>query len=91
MDLLIKNEVLEKAEITADELLIEIAVHLYDTDRLSMGQARNLCDLNMLSFQKELSKRNVYIKYDIQDLKTDLENLDYIRSQKQASSSTNSD
>ena len=85
MDLLIRDEILKKAEITAEELLIEIAVHLYDTERLSMGQARNLAQLDLISFQKELSKRNVYIKYDIEDLETDLKNLEYIRDKKQAS------
>lgn len=68
MDLLIKEEVLGKAEITAEELIIEIATHLYDTGRLSMGQARNLSQLDHISFQKELAKRDVYIKYDIDDL-----------------------
>jgi len=62
---------------------------LYDIDRLSMGQARILCNLDILSFQKELSNRNIYIKYDIQDLRSDLENLDYVRYQKQASLNTN--
>ena len=85
MDLLIKNEVLERAEITAEELLIEIAVHLYDTERLSIGQARSLCEMDILSFQKELSKRDVYMKYDIEDLETDLRNIEYIKSKKQAS------
>ncbi|NEN24291.1 UPF0175 family protein [Cryomorpha ignava] len=75
MDLLIKKDILEKAEITAEELTIEIAVHLYDTSRLSMGQARNLAQLDQISFQKQLAKRDVYVKYDIEDLETDLENL----------------
>lgn len=72
MNLLIKEDILKKAEITAEELLIEIAVHLYDTERLSMGQARNLAQLDQISFQRELAKRDVYIKYDIEDLETDL-------------------
>ena len=79
MDLLIKEDILKKAEITAEELLIEIAVHLYDTERLSMGQARNLAQLDQISFQKELAKRDVYIKYDIEDLETDLKNLDKLK------------
>ena len=79
MDLLIKDEVLKKAEITAEELLIEIAVHLYDTERLSMGQAKNLAQLDLISFQKELAKRDVYIKYDIEDLEKDLKNLKLFR------------
>ncbi len=82
MDLLIKEEILEKAEITAEELIIEIAVHLYDIGRLSMGQARNLAQLDQISFQKELAKRDVYIQYDIKDLETDLENLRKLKERK---------
>lgn len=82
MDLLIKEETLEKADITAEELIIEIAVHLYDTGRLSMGQARNLAQLDQISFQRELAKRDVYIKYDKEDLETDLENLRKLKNRK---------
>lgn len=79
MDLLIKEELLKKAEITAEELLVEMAAHLYDTGRLSMGQARNLSMLNHLAFQKELSRRGVLIKYDSEDLRIDRENLRKLR------------
>ena len=82
MDLLIKEEILRRAEISAEDLIIEVAVHLYDTGRLSMGQARNLAQLDQISFQKELAKRDVYIKYDIADLETDLENLKKLKNRK---------
>lgn len=82
MDLLIKDEILRKAEITAEELTIEMAIYLYDRGRLSIGQARNLSGLDHISFQKEMAKRDVYIKYDLEDLKTDLKNLEKIRSRK---------
>jgi predicted HTH domain antitoxin len=75
MDLIISEKTLKAAEISADELLIEIAVHLYDTERLSIGQAKNLVNMDHISFQQELAKRNIYIKYDENDLDTDLENL----------------
>jgi predicted HTH domain antitoxin len=75
MDLLVKEEILQRAEITAEELLIEIAVYLYDKERLTMGQARNLTQLDQLSFQQELAKRDVYIKYDVEDLDEDLATL----------------
>lgn len=82
MDLLIKEDVLNQAEISAEELRVEIAIHLYDTGRFSMGQARRLAQLDQLSFQKELSKRDIYIKYDIDDLNTDLSNLRKIRTKR---------
>lgn len=75
MDLIISEKTLKAAEISADELLVEIAVHLYDTERLSIGQAKNLVNMDHISFQQELAKRNIYIKYDENDLDTDLENL----------------
>ncbi|KGE87418.1 MULTISPECIES: UPF0175 family protein [Phaeodactylibacter] len=75
MDLIISEKTLKAAEISADELLVEIAVHLYDTERLSIGQAKNLVNMDHISFQRELAKRNIYIKYDENDLDTDLENL----------------
>lgn len=76
MDLIIPEATLKAAEITGDELLIEIAVHLYDTERLSIGQAKNLVDMDHLTFQKELAKRNIYMKYDEEDLDKDLKNLE---------------
>lgn len=79
MSLLIPYEILNKADITADELLIEIAVYLYDKERLSFGQAKTLCKLDYLTFQKELAKREVYIKYDVEDLENDLKTLEQIR------------
>lgn len=75
MDLVIKEDTLKKAAMSGEELLIEMAAHLYDAGRLTMGQARTLAQLDHISFQKELSKRDIYIKYDIEDLETDLRNL----------------
>lgn len=71
-DLIISKSILEKVKISGAELLIEMAVHLYDTERLSMGQAKKLANLGQLAFQQELSKRNIHIKYDIIDLEDDL-------------------
>ncbi len=79
MNLSISEDILKKADISANELLIEIAVYLYDKERLSFGQAKTLCGLNYLAFQQELSKRNVYMKYDVEDLEKDLENLKKLR------------
>ena len=75
MALIITDETLSKAHLTADELLIELACYLYDKKRLSTGQARTLAGLDQISFQKELAKRNIYIHYTEEDLDKDLENL----------------
>ncbi|MEN0002585.1 MAG: UPF0175 family protein [Bacteroidota bacterium] len=82
MDLIIKEEMLKAAAMSPEELLVEIAVHLYDIGRLSIGQAKNLVNMDHIAFQKELAKRDIYIKYDIDDLNTDLKNLKAFRSKR---------
>lgn len=63
------------SDISAADLLIEVAVYLYDKERLSMGQARKLAGMDILSFQKALADRNVYLKYSEKDLADDIKNL----------------
>ncbi len=74
-DLIISGKKLEELQISPSELLIDLAVYLYDKEKLSMGQAKKLAGLTQIEFQKEMSKRGVLIKYDIEDLEKDLENL----------------
>lgn len=61
---------------TESEFLIEIAVHFYDLGKMTMGQARNFAGIDQITFQKEMAKRNVYIKYDIEDLEEDLKTIE---------------
>ncbi len=77
-DLIIPAKTLQQLKTTPSELLIEIAVHLYDREKLSMGQAKKLAGLTQIVFQRELAKRDVCIKYDIEDFETDLNNLSFL-------------
>ena len=69
------DDTLAKAQMTADELLVDLACYLYDKKRMSMGQARHLAGLDQISFQKELAKRDINIHYSEEGLKKGLENL----------------
>lgn len=75
MALIITDDTLAKAQLSADELLIDLACYLYEKKRMSMGQARHLAGLDQISFQKELAKRDIYIHYTERDLEKDLRNL----------------
>lgn len=75
----IPDKTLSDVNISPAELLIDVAVYLYDKQRLSMGQARKLAGLDLLSFQKELAKRNVYLNYNVDDLNKDILNLGNLR------------
>lgn len=71
-DLVISGSVLEELRMSPSELRIDLAVYLYDMERLTIGQAKKLADLTQIEFQKEMSKRGVFVKYDIEDLEKDL-------------------
>lgn len=72
----IPNQVMEQLKMTPEQLRLEIAVYLYERKRLSMGQAKRLAGLGQIAFQQELSKRNVFIHYEVEDFQKDLDNLD---------------
>ncbi len=74
-DFVIERELLQGINMSPEELKLELAVYLYAQKKLSMGQAKRLAGLDLIAFQKELAKREVYIHYDIDDLKEDMKNL----------------
>ncbi|MEN0002896.1 MAG: UPF0175 family protein [Bacteroidota bacterium] len=78
MGVQISESILQQVDMTANEFLIEVAVHLYDIGKMSMGQARKFAGIDQITFQKEMAKRNVYIKYTVQDLEEDLKTLEQL-------------
>jgi predicted HTH domain antitoxin len=74
-NLVIPESLLEQVKMSPAEFRLEMAVYLYQSERLSIGQARRLADLDLVSFQKELAKRNIYLHYDMDDLKADIQSL----------------
>lgn len=78
-DLIVPKEFLDSAKMSEDEMRIDLAVHLYATRRLSMGKARRLAGLDLISFQKEMAKRDVNLNYDVEEFRKDLETLEILR------------
>ena len=78
-DLVIGKEELRNLHMSPNELRIELATYLYATKRFSMGRAKSLAKLDLISFQHELAKRNIYLHYDVEDLKQDMETLERLR------------
>jgi predicted HTH domain antitoxin len=75
MTITIPDDIALQTRLSEVDLRTEIAVYLYEKRRLSMGKARKFAGLDLISFQKELAKRDVYIHYDVSDLEKDIENL----------------
>lgn len=75
MNFVIPDKIILQANITPQQLRIEIACYLYDKKIFSMGQARRFADIDLISFQKELANRNYYIQFYEEDLKKDFDNI----------------
>jgi predicted HTH domain antitoxin len=71
----IPQDVLDSARLTADQVLVELAVHLYEQGRLSIGKAHELADLSLWEFRQLLGSRQIPPHFAVGDLEQDLETL----------------
>lgn len=74
----IPQDVLDSARLTADQLLVEVAVHLYEQGRLSIGKAHELAGLSLWEFRQLLGFRRIAPHFDAEDLQQDLETLRHL-------------
>lgn len=70
--LIIEDSVLQAANMSEQELKVEIAVLLYGQNRLSFGQARKLAGMDYFDFEKLLFDRNIPSHYDVEEFKEDM-------------------
>ena len=75
MSLVIPDEVLQTVHMTMSELMQEIAVLLYQKDKLTLGQASRMAGLSQLQFQFVLASRQIPIHYDVAEFEADLKTL----------------
>lgn len=75
MSLVIPDEILQTAHMTEYELRQEIAVMLFQKEKLTLGQASRLADLSQLQFQHVLASRHIPVHYDIREFEADLNTL----------------
>lgn len=73
MSIVIPDEILHASHMTEAEFLQEIAVLLYQKQKLSLGKASKLAQMGRLQFQLLLASRQIPINYDIEDFEADLE------------------
>ena len=75
MPVTIPDEILTAAHMGEPEIKQELALTLFQRDRLTLGQARRLAGLSHLEFQALLADRQIPIHYGIDDLHQDLNTL----------------
>lgn len=75
MSIIIPDDILQAARMTEDELRQEIAVLLFQKEKLTLAQASRLAKMNRLQFQHLLASRNIPVHYDVKEFEEDLKTL----------------
>lgn len=71
----IPDTVLQATRMTPAELKIELAITLFQQEKLSFGKARELAGMDFWTFQQLLGSRGIRPHYDVAELEADLETL----------------
>lgn len=64
----IPQDVLDSARLSLDQVLVELAVHLYEQGRLSLGKAHELAGLSLWEFRQLLGFRRIPPHFGAEDL-----------------------
>jgi predicted HTH domain antitoxin len=75
MSLVIPDYILNAARMSVRELSEEIAVMLFQKEKVTLAQASRLAGMNRLQFQHLLASRQIPIHYDVQDFEKDIKTL----------------
>ena len=71
----IPREVFHAARLKPEELKRELAILLFQQERLSFGKAREMSGMTVWSFQHLLASRKIPAHYDIEDYEEDLKTM----------------
>jgi predicted HTH domain antitoxin len=75
MPVTISDEVLTAAHISELELKQEVALTLFQQERLTLAQASRVAEMSQLAFQALLAERQIPMHYGLDELHEDLRTL----------------
>jgi len=75
MSFVIPDDILQATRMTEEELRQEIAVLLFQKEKLTLGQACGLAGMSRLQFQHLLASRQIPMHYDVTEFEEDLKTI----------------
>jgi len=75
MSITIPDRILASTRMTAAEMKQEIAVMLFQKEKLTLGEASRFAEMHRVAFQHLLASRQIPIHYGVEDLEQDVKNL----------------
>ena len=82
---MIPDDILKATNLDERAMLVELACHLFDKERLSLHQASQLAGMNRADFEDELHDRQIPIyRYDLEDFQEDMRTLEEWRKEQES-------
>jgi len=75
MSVVIPDEILTITRMTEAEMRQEIAVMLFEREKLTLAQASRFARMHRVAFQHLLASRQIPVHYGIEDLEQDIQTL----------------
>lgn len=65
----------DHTSLTETDLCLELAIVLFQQDRISIGSASKIAKMHVMEFQKLISDRGICVHYDIEEFQQDVQHL----------------
>lgn len=65
----------DSLQFTEADLRTELAIALFQQDRVSLGSASKIAAMHVMDFQKLISDRGICIHYDVEEFQQDVQHL----------------
>lgn len=75
MSVIVPDEILTVTRMTEVEMHQEIAVMLFQRDKLTLAQASRFAGMHLVAFQHLLASRRIPVHYGVEDFEQDIQNL----------------
>ncbi len=75
MSVVVPDEILAATRMTEAEMRQEIAVMLFEKEKLTLAQASRFARMHRIAFQHLLASRHIPVHYDVADFEQDIQNL----------------
>lgn len=75
----IPDLIINQSGLSAEEILLKVAIVLFEEENLTLGQASKIAGLHQFEFQKELADRNIPVHYGEEDYQNDLRTIALIK------------
>ena len=75
MSVLVSDEILQAANMSDTELKRELAILLYQQQKLGISKARELAEMPLIEFQRELAQRQIPVFDDVAGFESEIAQL----------------